>query len=66
MSKSDIINLGLKFQLTEKQILNTFNRFLKAGKKMKPKIKSSFLSLENQMKYLELLESRLVFFNISK
>lgn len=66
LSKSDIINLGLKFQLTEKQILNTFNRFLKAGKKMKPKIKSSFLSLENQMKYLELLESRLVFFNISK
>ena len=62
LTKSDFINLGLKFQLTEKQILNTFKRFIKAEKKMKKEIKSSFLSSENQMKYIELLETRLVVF----
>lgn len=29
LTKSDFINLGLKFQLTEKQISNAFNRFVK-------------------------------------
>ena len=62
LTKSDFINLGLKFQLTEKQISNAFNRFVKAEKKMKQVIKSSFLSSENQEKYFELLENRLSLF----
>lgn len=59
LTKSDFINLGLRIQLTEKQILNTFKRFVKAEKKMKNEITSSFLSSKNQMKYIELLETRL-------
>lgn len=59
LTKSDFINLGLKFQLTEKQILNAFKRLAKAEKKMKQEIKSSFLSPQNQAKYIELLENRL-------
>ena len=51
LTKSDFINLGLNFQLTEKQIVNTFKRFIKAEKKMKQYIKSSFLSPENKIKY---------------
>lgn len=62
LTKSDFINLGFKFQLTEKQIVNTFNRFIKAEKKMKQEIKRSFLSPENQEKYIELLENRLFLF----
>ena len=62
LSKADFINLGLKFQLTEKQILNTFKRFLKAEIKMKHEIKLSFLSQENQEKYMDLLENRLFLF----
>ena len=62
LTKSDFINLGLSFQLTEKQILNSFKRFINAEKKMKKEIKSSFLSLENQMKYIELLDARLSLF----
>ncbi|MCE5204722.1 MAG: HipA domain-containing protein [Porphyromonadaceae bacterium] len=62
LTKSDFINLGLKIQLTEKQILNTFKRFIKAEKKMKHEIKFSFLSQENQEKYIELLENRLFLF----
>ncbi|MDI9606234.1 MAG: HipA domain-containing protein [Bacteroidota bacterium] len=62
LTKSDFINLGLSLQLTEKQIVNTFKRLIKAEKKMKQEIKSSFLSPENQMKYIELLETRLILF----
>ena len=62
LTKADFINLGLKFQLTEKQILNTFKRFIKAEKKMKQEIKLSFLSQENQEKYMDLLENRLFLF----
>lgn len=62
LTKSDFINLGSSFQLTEKQIMNTFKRLIKAEKKMKQEIKSSFLSPENQMKYIELLEARLSLF----
>lgn len=62
LTKSDFINLGLSFQLTEKQILNTFNRFIKVEKKIKQEIKSSFLSRENQEKYIKLLEIRLFLF----
>lgn len=62
LTKSDFINLGMKFQLTERQIANAFNRFIKAEKKMKQEIKRSFLSQENQGKYIELLENRLFLF----
>ncbi len=62
LTKSDFINLGLKFQLTEKQILNTFKRFVKVEKKMKQEIKRSFLSQENQERYMDLLENRLFLF----
>lgn len=62
LTQSDFIDLGSKFQLTEKQILNTFHRFIKAEKKLKQAIKSSFLSSENQTKYIELLENRIVLF----
>lgn len=62
LTKNDFINLGLSFQLTEKQILNSFKRFVKAEKKMRQEIKSSFLLPENQMKYIELLEVRLALF----
>ena len=62
LTKLDFINLGLNFQLTEKQIVNTFKRFIKAEKKMKQYIKSSFLSPENKIKYNELLETRLFLF----
>ncbi len=65
LTKSDFINLGLIFQLTEKQIMNTFKRFIKVEKKMKQEIKSSFLSSENQVKYIELLENRLFLFKYS-
>ena len=59
LTKSDFINLGMSFRLTEKQILNAFNRFIKEEKTMEQEIKSSFLSPENQMKYIDLLEARL-------
>jgi serine/threonine-protein kinase HipA len=59
LTKLDFVNLGLCFQLTEKQIANTFKRFVIAEKKMKQVITSSFLSPENQIKYIELLKSRL-------
>ena len=62
LSKTDFIHLGKKFQLNEKQIENSFLRFVKAEDKLKSEIKRSFLSLENQSKYLDLLESRLVIF----
>ncbi len=62
LTKLDFINLGLSFQLTEKQIENTFKRFVKAEIIMKQTIKSSFLSPENQIKYIELLKNRLHLF----
>ncbi len=62
LKKVDFINLGLKFQLTEKQILNVFNRFIKAENLMIAEIKSSFLSKQNQQKYINLLENRLSLF----
>lgn len=62
LTKSDFVNLGLKLQLTEKQISNTFDRFIKAENIMKQEISNSFLSIENQMKYVDLLEVRLSMF----
>lgn len=58
LTKSDFVALGLKFKLSEKQIMNSFRRFVQAEKKMKQEIKKSFLSPENQTKYIELLENR--------
>lgn len=62
LTKSDFVNLGLKLQLTEKQISNTFDRFIKAENIMKQEISNSFLSTENQMKYIDLLGVRLSMF----
>ncbi|MDD3787421.1 MAG: HipA domain-containing protein [Petrimonas sp.] len=62
LTKFDFINLGLKFQLTEKQIQNSFNRLIKAEKKMKKEIEQSFLSSENKSKYIALLGGRLLLF----
>ena len=62
LTKSDFVNLGLKLQLTEKQISNTFDRFIKSENIMKQEISNSFLSTENQMKYVDLLEVRLSLF----
>lgn len=62
LTKSDFVNLGLKLQLTEKQISNTFDRFIKAENIMKQEISNSFLSIKNQMKYIDLLEVRLSLF----
>src|SRR5690554_1581120 len=62
LSKIDFIHLGKKFQLNEKQIENSFVRFVKAEDKLKNEIKRSFLSLEKQSKYLDLLENRLIIF----
>ncbi|HPX76682.1 MAG TPA: HipA domain-containing protein [Bacteroidales bacterium] len=62
LTKSDFVNLGLKLQLTEKQISNTFDRFIKAENIMKQEISNSFLSIENQVKYIDLLEVRLSLF----
>jgi len=62
LTKSDFINLGLNLQLTEKQIQNSFYRFTETEEKMKQEIKSSFLSPQNQIKYIKLLENRLLLF----
>lgn len=60
ISKSDFINLGEKFQLSEKQIVNSFARFIKTESEMKKEIRRSFLSLDNQEKYKSLLENRML------
>ena len=60
ISKADFINLGEKFQLSEKQIVNSFARFVKAESEMKKEIRRSFLSSDNQEKYISLLENRML------
>lgn len=62
LTKMDFIQLGLKFNLTEKQISNSFKRLTKAEKKMLALIEKSFLSNENQEKYKEMISSRLYIF----
>lgn len=62
LSKTDFINLGLKLGLTKKQIENTFKRFLKVEKKMIALIHQSFLCVENQDLYIQLLQNRLKLF----
>jgi len=59
LTKADFVQLGEKFKLSEKQIVNSFARFVKAEEELKKMIKRSFLSLENQEKYISLLENRL-------
>lgn len=60
LTKSDFIQLGLSFRLTEKQISNVFERFINAEENLKKEIRSSFLSLDNQVKYIQLLHARLL------
>jgi serine/threonine-protein kinase HipA len=62
LSKSDFINLGLKLGLNQKQVENTFKRFLKSEKKMLSLIPQSYLSKEHQEKYIKLLQNRLLIF----
>lgn len=62
LSKSDFINLGLKLGLNQKQLENTFKRFLKSEKKMLSLIHQSYLSKEHQEKYIKLLQNRLLIF----
>ncbi|MCT3942495.1 HipA domain-containing protein [Elizabethkingia anophelis] len=62
LSKNDFIDLGLKLGLTQKQIENTFKRFLKAETKIIKLIHQSFLSKEYQELYIQLLQKRLELF----
>ena len=62
LTKKDFIKLGLKFNLTEKQISNSFNRLKKGEKKMLTLIEKSFLTPENQEKYKAMISSRLDIF----
>ncbi|HRP89676.1 MAG TPA: HipA domain-containing protein [Edaphocola sp.] len=62
LSKNDFNDLGLKLGLTQKQIENTFKRFLKAETKMITLIHQSFLSKEYQELYIQLLQKRLKLF----
>ena len=62
LSKSDFINLGLKLGLNQKQVENTFKRFLKSEKKILSLIHQSYLSKEHQEKYIKLLQNRLLIF----
>ena len=62
LNKKDFIQLGLKFNLTEKQISNSFKRLKKGEKKMLTLIEKSFLTPENQEKYKVMISSRLDIF----
>ena len=62
LNKKDFIQLGLKFNLTEKQISNSFKRLKKGEKKMLTLIEKSFLTLENQEMYNVMISSRLDIF----
>lgn len=62
LNKKDFIQVGLKFNLTEKQISNSFKRLKKGEKKMLTLIEKSFLTPENQEKYKVMISSRLDIF----
>ncbi|MBS1571624.1 MAG: HipA domain-containing protein [Bacteroidetes bacterium] len=62
LSKNDFNDLGLKLGLNQKQIENTFKRFLKTENKMISLIHQSFLSKQYQELYIQLLQKRLKFF----
>lgn len=57
LSKKDFIQLGLNFNLTEKQIGNSFKRLEKGEKKILTLIEKSFLTPENQDKYKVMINS---------
>lgn len=61
-TQNDFIQLGLKYGLNEKQIFNTFKRFIKSKNKMMILINESFLSEENKERYKLLLIKRLNIF----
>ncbi|QOW11657.1 HipA domain-containing protein [Kaistella flava (ex Peng et al. 2021)] len=63
LTKKDFIQLGLKFNLTEKQISNSFKRLKKGEKKMLTLIEKSFLTSENQENYKAMISSRLDVFS---
>lgn len=62
LTKSDFIQLGLKFSLSEKQIQNVFKRLIKAENKILQLIDQSFLSDDNKTKYKDLLIQRIQLF----
>ena len=62
LTKKDFIQLGLKFNLTEKQISNSFKRLKKGEKKMLALIEKSFLTPKNQEEYKVMIISRLDIF----
>lgn len=59
LMKKDFIQLGEKFGLNNKQIENTFKRFLKSEKEIRALLQKSFLSAEKQQNYDQLLKIRL-------
>ena len=62
LTKKDFIQLGLKFNLSEKQISNSFKRLKKGEKKMLALIEKSFLTPKNQEEYKVMIISRLDIF----
>ena len=62
LNKKDFIQLGLKFNLSEKQISNSFKRLKKGEKKMLALIEKSFLTPKNQEEYKVMIISRLDIF----
>ena len=63
LTKKDFIQLGLKFNLSEKQISNSFKRLKKGEKKMLALIEKSFLTPKNQEEYKVMISSRLDIFS---
>ena len=62
LTKKDFIQLGLKFNLSEKQISNSFKRLKKGEKKMLALIEKSFLTPKNQEEYKVMIISLLDIF----
>ena len=59
LTKEDFIDLGEKYGLNEKQVFNTFARFIKAEQKMKKAVQHPFLSSANRIQYIALLQERM-------
>ena len=62
LTKKDFIQLGLKFNLSENQISNSFKRLKKGEKMMLALIEKSFLTPKNQEEYKVMISSRLDIF----
>lgn len=62
LTKTDFIQLGLKFSLSEKQIQNVFKRVIKAENKILQLVDQSFLNDDNKTKYKNLISNRLQLF----